>query len=191
MDQFRVTLVRISENLSDDQLSNLKFLCKGKIGKKKLEDIQSGTELFDCLMEKGEIGHDNAEFLSDILTHIGRTDLAEIITQFETHGTGTKDDLPEEAEQEKLRIAKEVIAQNLGKRWRQYGRKLGLSDAKLESIEEKHPRNLEEQVMELFREWMKLRKREAKVDELIKALRSCSQNYTADLVEKQLKIERP
>lgn len=87
---------------------------------------------------------------------------------------------------EKINCATEVIIKELGRKWLQYGRKLGISEAKLDGIEEKHPRNLEEKVRELFKEWRKMRKSEAKVDELIKALRACDLNYTADIVNKKV-----
>lgn len=75
----------------------------------------------------------------------------------------------------------------MGKKWRQFGRKLGLLDTHLEGIQEKHSRDLEEQVRELIRQWMKTRRENARVEDLIKALRDCRQNLTADLVEKNLK----
>lgn len=86
----------------------------------------------------------------------------------------------------KITCATEVIVQQLGRKWLQYGRRLGIAENRLEGIQEKHPRNLEEQVRELFKEWKKMRKAEARVDELIRALRSCDLNYTADVVEREL-----
>lgn len=79
-----------------------------------------------------------------------------------------------------------MIVEQLGRKWLQFGRKLGIAEFKLEGIQEKHPRNLEEQVRELFKEWKKARKADANVDELIRALRACDLNYTADLVERKL-----
>lgn len=87
---------------------------------------------------------------------------------------------------EKINCATEVIVDQLGRKWLQYGRKLGISEAKLEGIEERHPRNLEEKVRGLLKEWRKMRKSEARVDDLIKALRACDLNYTADIVERKL-----
>lgn len=79
-----------------------------------------------------------------------------------------------------------MISEQLGRKWIKYGRKLKIAETKLEGIQEKHPRNLEEQVRELFKEWMKMHKAEAKVDELIRALRDCDLNYTADVVQMNL-----
>lgn len=90
---------------------------------------------------------------------------------------------------EKINIATDVIVGQLGRHWKKVGRKLGLNDTKLDSIQEKHCRDLEEQVRELIKEWMKIERENARVEILIKALRDCRQNYTADLVEKELKNE--
>jgi len=84
----------------------------------------------------------------------------------------------------------EVIAANLGKNWRKLGRRLRVSDVKLESISKRHPTDLEETAVELLKEWKKSRGAEAQTEELIKALRDCQFNLTADKVEDRLKNER-
>ena len=79
-----------------------------------------------------------------------------------------------------------MIADHLGKNWRKLGRKLGLTDPKLDSIYQKHPTDLEETALELLKWWRKSRKAEARVEDLIKALRECQLNLTADKVEDKL-----
>ena len=86
----------------------------------------------------------------------------------------------------KLNIATEVIAENLGRQWRKLGRKLGLTDVKLESISKRHPTDLEETAVELLNEWRSNRGAEARAEDLIKALRACQLNLTADKVAKRL-----
>lgn len=81
-----------------------------------------------------------------------------------------------------MRIAADVIVKQLGKDWRKYGRSLGLLEAKLDQIRDRHPFNLEEQVMEVISEWKRMHKGDVKANDLVKALRSCQLNYTADLV---------
>lgn len=83
-------------------------------------------------------------------------------------------------------MASEIIASTLGKQWRKLGRKLGLSDVKLESISEKHPTDLEETTLELLRVWRNIQKAEARVNTLINALRGCELNLTAEKVEEKL-----
>ncbi|TSL68262.1 FAS-associated death domain protein [Bagarius yarrelli] len=184
MDRFKLMLLEISEKLSPDQLAHLKFLCGDIIGKKKSEEISSGVQLFEVLIERAEIGPGNTELLRKHLTGIGQHVLLETIDRYE--GQAVSSELPDEAELDKINCAIELIVESLGRKWLRYGRKLGIAEFKLEGIQEKHPRNLEEQGRELFKEWKKARKAEANVDELIRALRECDLNYTADVVEKKL-----
>lgn len=67
-----------------------------------------------------------------------------------------------------------------------YGRKLGIKDAKLDHIREKHPYNLQEQVIELIQEWRKMHGAKARAEDLIQALRKCNLNLTADLIGQKL-----
>ncbi|KAL1270696.1 hypothetical protein QQF64_029712 [Cirrhinus molitorella] len=90
-------------------------------------------------------------------------------------------------EREKINTATDVIVEHLGRKWLHVGRKLGLAPTQLEGIQEKHSRDLEEQVRELITQWMKVKKENARVQDLITALRDCKQNLTADLVEKNLR----
>lgn len=86
-----------------------------------------------------------------------------------------------------LDIAIDELSEQLAKNWRRYGRKLGITDAKLDHIAARHPFDLREQTVTLLREWRKMRGAEAKVDVLIEALRSCNLNLTADQLTNKLK----
>ncbi|XP_036717427.1 FAS-associated death domain protein isoform X7 [Balaenoptera musculus] len=59
----------------------------------------------------------------------------------ETSGEGVPD-------ARNLRAAFDIICDNVGKDWRKLARHLRVSDAKIEAIEEKYPRNLAEQATE-------------------------------------------
>uniref|UniRef100_A0A8C2HG81 Fas (tnfrsf6)-associated via death domain n=1 Tax=Cyprinus carpio TaxID=7962 RepID=A0A8C2HG81_CYPCA len=183
--RFRAMLLAISDKLTENNVSDLKFLCP-EVGKKKLEKTNKGIDLFEYLIERAAIGPDNTELLRKLLNQIGQTVLLNIIDEYE-RGAGSPPDVPDPKEREKINIATEVIFERLGKKWRQVGRKLGLQETQLDGIQEKHSRDLEEQVRELIRQWMKMRRENARVEDLIKALRDCKQNLTADLVEKNLK----
>ncbi|ROL41212.1 FAS-associated death domain protein [Anabarilius grahami] len=183
---FRAMLLAISDKLTEDNVVSLKFLCTD-IGKKRLEKINKGFDLFECLIERAQIGPDNTDFLRKLLNDIGQTVLIEIIEDYERQAASRPADGLDAKEREKINSATDVIVQHLGKKWLQVGRRLGLQDAQLEGIQEKHSRNLEEQVRELIRQWMKIKKEDARVEHLIKALRDCKQNLTADLVEKKLR----
>lgn len=183
MDRFKFMLVEISKQLSSENLSTMKFLCGADIGKKKKEEITSGIQLFEYLIERALIGPHDTAYLRKLLSE--QEALLILIDNYEQQQP-VQTDLPEETELEKINCAIELISEHLGRKWIKYGRKLGITETKLDGIQEKHPRKLEEQVRELFKEWMKMRKAEAKVDELIRALRACDLNYTADVVEVKL-----
>lgn len=178
-------LLSISNQLDGETLDNLKFLCKEYIGKKKLEKINKGIELFECLIDRAEIGPDDTELLRSLLDRVGQTALIQIIDDYERGSTANAYGL-DAREREKIDSATEVIMKQVGRNWKKVGRKLGLNDTKLDSIEAKHSRDLEEQAIGLIREWMKIQRENARVEILIKALRDCGHNYTADLVEKKL-----
>ncbi|XP_070706069.1 FAS-associated death domain protein [Pempheris klunzingeri] len=184
---FNAVLLEISNQLSAKQLDDIKFLCRDMIGKRDLEKINSGRELFQVFTERGRLGADNRDFLSGLLVHVHRLDLSEKLKSFHSHpGWGGTDDRLNAAVKAELDSATEVIAENLGRTWRKLGRKLGLAEVKLDSISNRHPTDLEETAVELLKEWRKSRGAEAQVEELIRALRACQYNLTADKVEHRL-----
>ncbi|KAK6472981.1 FAS-associated death domain protein-like [Huso huso] len=187
MGEFLGLLYQISGSLDSENLKNLKFLCGEDIRKKELEKISSGTDLFKNLMEKGKISVDNTGFLRFLLTNIKREDLLEKLENFEKYGSGERDDLPDAEEVERLETAFEVICDNLGKPWKMFARKIGVSDAKLDQIQDRHPRDMREQIRQVLKAWQKLQGKDAKAAELIKKLRDCGLNLVADNVDKQLR----
>lgn len=79
--EFRAMLLSISNQLDQNTLDNLKFLCKD-IGKKKLEKIKKGIDLFECLIERGQIRPDDTELLRSHLEKVGQTVLIEHIDNY-------------------------------------------------------------------------------------------------------------
>ncbi|KAG7221785.1 hypothetical protein INR49_028859, partial [Caranx melampygus] len=178
-------LLKISDQLSSEQLDKMKFLCKDDIGKKDMERISTGSKLFQFLMERGKLSADNTEYVCRLLSNIQRHDLAD-----QLHSLGESEEIqdqPDETERAKLDIATDVIADNLGRHWRKLGRKLNLKEVTLDSIGKRHPTDLEETVRELLKEWRRRQGVEARVEELINALRLCQLNLTADKVADKLK----
>ncbi|KAM9318843.1 FAS-associated death domain protein [Pholidichthys leucotaenia] len=182
---FHKVLLDISRELSSNQLQELKFLVRDEIKRKALEGIDNGTKLFEILMERNKLSAENTEYLSDLLTKIHRPDLSERLRTFERDHEAVRYGT-EPAETEKLNKATDVIAENVGRPWRKLGRKLGLSEVKLDSISANRHTDLEEVVRELLKEWRKMKGAEARTEELIKALRDCQLNMTADKVEEKL-----
>uniref|UniRef100_A0A3B3IHG6 Fas (tnfrsf6)-associated via death domain n=1 Tax=Oryzias latipes TaxID=8090 RepID=A0A3B3IHG6_ORYLA len=185
---FNALLLDISNQLREEDLSKMKFLVRDHVGKRDLERIASGHGLFQALAERGHLGPENLDFLIGVLQGIPRVDLSEKLQQFAGSERAANGG-PSEEETAKLNIASEVISENLGRYWRKLGRKLGLSDAKLESISKRHPTDLEETAVELLKEWRKSQRAEAQTEKLLKALRDCQFNLTADKVQDRLTTE--
>ncbi|XP_029313981.1 FAS-associated death domain protein [Cottoperca gobio] len=183
--QFNSVLLDISNQLTDKQLEDMKFLCRDMVGKKELEKISSGIRLFQVLTERGKLGANNTDCLCQLLKDIHRQDLSGRIETFESPA-GFNDNQPDKEERDKLDIATEVIVENMGRTWRKLGRRLGLTEVKLDSISRRHPTELEETTREMLKEWMKCRGAEARTEYLIDALRACQFNLTADKVQDRL-----
>nr|XP_060158793.1 FAS-associated death domain protein isoform X2 [Globicephala melas] len=140
MDPFLVLLHSVSVSLSSSELTELKFLCQSRVGKRKLELVQSGVDLFNVLLEQTEMSRENTVLLRKLLVSLRRQDLLRRLDDFEAGAEGGA--APEERD---LQAAFDIICDNVGKDWRKLARHLGVSDAKIEAIEEKYPRNLAEQ----------------------------------------------
>uniref|UniRef100_A0A8C0IIS0 FAS-associated death domain protein n=1 Tax=Bubo bubo TaxID=30461 RepID=A0A8C0IIS0_BUBBB len=178
MDPFLTLLHSFSSSLSDTELSSLKFLCRGKIGKRKLESVRSGVELFNILLEQQLIASDKVAFLEGLLASIKREDLVSQLKQFVEEGeVNAPDDQPD------VLLSAAIICENVGRDWRMLIRKLGLSEVKIERIVAANPLNLHEQLVQSLREWQRWKGKDAKVADLIKGLRECNMNLVADKVE--------
>lgn len=92
---FLSLLNSIASGLSDSELSMMKFLCSDKIGKRKLDEVKSGRELFCILMERQLIAHYNLEYLKKLLQHINRNDLLSQVVRFEEEEPHAPDDQPD------------------------------------------------------------------------------------------------
>ncbi|NXW54844.1 FADD protein, partial [Eurystomus gularis] len=179
MDGFLSLLHSFSLNLSDNEVSSLKFLCRDKIRKRKLESVQSGRDLFTILLEQQDITRYNVAFLEELLKSIKREDLVSQLKQFVEQGeVNAHDDQPDVHEK-----PIEVICNNVGRNWKMLMRKLDLSEVQIERVMEAYPRDLREQLVQSLREWQRCKGRDAKVTDLIKALRGCDMNLVADKVE--------
>ncbi|KFQ38467.1 Protein FADD, partial [Mesitornis unicolor] len=179
MDPFLTLLHSLSLSLSDSELASLKFLCQDKIGKRKLESVRSGRELFSILLEQQLITADDVAVLQGLLENIKRKDLISRLKQFVEEGEANAPDDQPDAHEKPI----DVICENVGRDWRMLIRKLGVHEVKIDRIVAANERNLREQLYQSLREWQKSKGRDAKVTDLIKALRGCNMNLVADVVE--------
>ncbi|XP_076971538.1 FAS-associated death domain protein [Tamandua tetradactyla] len=177
MDPFLVLLHSVSAGLASNEVTELKFLCRGLLSKRKLERVQSGLDLFSMLLEQNELDAEHTALLSDLLSSLRRHDLLRRLDEFKA---GAK--VQAAPKEEDLHAAFHIICDNVGKDWRRLARQLKVSDIRIEAISEKHPRNLTEQVWESLRVWESLHREDATVAHLVGALRACKLNLVADLI---------
>ncbi|XP_061199501.1 FAS-associated death domain protein [Neopsephotus bourkii] len=187
MDPFLILLHSFSSRLSKDELSSLKFLLRGEIGKRKLEAAESGGELFSILLEQQLIASDRTALLDGLFKAINRDDLVAELKEFVEQGEVSASDNEPDAHEKRLQnAAVEVICENIGRDWKMLARKLGLSEVKIDRIVAEYPFSLYEQLFQSLRAWQKWKGKDAKVADLLKALRGCHKNLVADIVEQKL-----
>ncbi|KAM7329640.1 hypothetical protein ACRRTK_011253 [Alexandromys fortis] len=181
MDPFLVLLHSLSGSLSSSDLMELKFLCRERVGKRKLERMQSGLDLFSVLLEQNDLNRDHTGLLRELLASLRRHDLLQRLDNYEA-GLAVSTS-PGEAD---LQVAFDIVCDNVGRDWKRLARVLKLSEVKIDGIEERYPRSLSEQVRETLRVWKIVEREKATVSELVNALRMCQLNLVADLVEEAL-----
>lgn len=83
MDPFLVLLHSLSGSLSSSDLMELKFLCRERVGKRKLERMQSGLDLFSVLLEQNDLNRNHTGLLRELLASLRRHDLLQRLDNFE------------------------------------------------------------------------------------------------------------
>ncbi|XP_074132746.1 FAS-associated death domain protein [Sminthopsis crassicaudata] len=183
-DLFLLVLQRISSNLSRKELEDMKFLCKMKIGKRKLNEIEQGTELFSCLMQQNLLSMSNTAFLVSMLQSLKREDLVQELASFvDKPGPGQQLDPQVEAQ---LEVAFQVLCDEVGRDWKRLVRKLGVSQVHIDRIVYAHPNDLREQFYQSLLLWKNSNDTEASVSTIEKALRDCYLNLAADILAERL-----
>ncbi|NXA44352.1 FADD protein, partial [Nothocercus julius] len=178
MDPFLSLLHSFSSSMTESEVSSLKFLCRDKIPKRKLEGVRSCMDLFGLLLEQRAIAEDSVDLLETLLRAVKRLDLVEQLQQFVEEGEANAPDQPDQNEK-----SFDIIYENVGRDWKRLMRRLGLPEVRIDNIEAAYSNKLSEQVWKSLREWQKWKGKNAKVADLIKALRDCCLNLVADKVE--------
>eukprot|EP00058_Branchiostoma_floridae_P002410 XP_002587898.1 hypothetical protein BRAFLDRAFT_87286 [Branchiostoma floridae] len=81
---FVKTLLRISDELTEEETANLKIFCLHLIPKGHLAQLRRAMDVFVKLMELDKIDRENLDFLKEILEGIGRQDLIrDVLRQFQ------------------------------------------------------------------------------------------------------------
>ncbi|XP_078584575.1 uncharacterized protein LOC144866771 [Branchiostoma floridae x Branchiostoma japonicum] len=81
---FVQTLLRISDELTEEETANVKVFCLHIIPKGQLEQLRRAMDVFVKLMELDKIDQENLDFLKEILERIGRQDLIQnVLRQFQ------------------------------------------------------------------------------------------------------------
>ncbi|XP_078584569.1 uncharacterized protein LOC144866768 isoform X1 [Branchiostoma floridae x Branchiostoma japonicum] len=72
---FVQTLLRISDELTEEETANVKLFCLHLIPKGQAAQLKRAVDVFQKLMELDKIDQENLDFLKEILERIGRQDL--------------------------------------------------------------------------------------------------------------------
>ncbi|XP_072129290.1 FAS-associated death domain protein isoform X1 [Mobula birostris] len=188
--RFKVLLSDISQNLTGENLETLKFLCKDDIGKRRLETLVSGIQLFQVLEELSLLSQEDTSFLGQLLKSIKRPDLEKKLSDYQRGGEPLQPPMCEVGRNSDVDVAIDVIRDNIGRDWRMLARKLGFKEARLQEIEYGDPRNMQLQISKTLQEWQEVKGQEATVECLVTALRNCRLNMIADSVQEEVNKNR-
>ncbi|XP_036618170.1 FAS-associated death domain protein [Trichosurus vulpecula] len=184
-DLFLAGLHHISSNLSRKELEDMKFLCKMKIGKRKLNEIEQAIDLFTCLMQQNLLSMGNTDFLISMLQSLKREDLIQELTNCVEKRPSPEEQLDPKVEAQ-LEVAFNTLCDQVGRDWKRLVRRLGISQADIERIVYAQPHDLKEQFFQSLLHWKKTNGKEANVSTIEKALRDCNLNLTADILAEKL-----
>ena len=79
---FQRLLLLISEDITEEQLANMKFLCDELVPKRKLKEISQATDLFRELQEKKILSEFDTTFLERLLEDVGEISLRRKLLDF-------------------------------------------------------------------------------------------------------------
>ena len=77
--EFNHFLLEIADEITKDQIDEMKFLCEGDLPKGVLDSIENPREFLNFLRIRGKIGPDDVPYLVSLLEGIGNIQLADIV----------------------------------------------------------------------------------------------------------------
>ena len=83
VDPFLTFVYSIAQELKDENLKGMKFLCGKLLPKGVLEDVKDPLDLIVKLQEENKITEDNLSFLTELVRIVGRRDLEQQIVEYE------------------------------------------------------------------------------------------------------------
>lgn len=183
--EFRKVLGRINDGLGNENVRDLKNLCYDNIPERKREEIDSGIQLFNVLIEKGLISSEKPQFLCELLNEIGRMDLSEFVRDY-IHKRRSRfvycsydnclvflsaNTLAPACVVDKLEFKHlKLISEEVGRDWKMLGRHLGLDESTLDSIQQAYYSDLKEASYQTLLRWQKKAGPEASPQDLKQAL---------------------
>ena len=85
--KYRAFLLQLGQNLKNDDLKDIKFVLRGEIPARKLDQINQPCELFTSLEEHGLLGLDKLAELREYLEAIDRPNLINMLDEFDNANT--------------------------------------------------------------------------------------------------------
>ncbi|XP_064390312.1 FAS-associated death domain protein-like [Halichondria panicea] len=153
--QFSKLLASVSDGLGREDVRGIKNLCYDNIPARKREEIDNGLDIFQVLREKKVIAADNPAFLKELLTEIGRVDLAEKVDEYVQKVLDVGLVEPQKVTECLERGQLMRIATDVGRDWRMLSRYLGLDDTTITSIQLQSQGDLAEASLQSLLRWQK------------------------------------
>jgi len=79
--EFNRLLLEIADEITEDQLDKMKFLCEDDLLKGRLDSIKNQREFLNFLRIRGKIGPDDVSYLVSLLEDIGNIRLADKVKE--------------------------------------------------------------------------------------------------------------
>uniref|UniRef100_UPI00358E73F5 FAS-associated death domain protein-like n=1 Tax=Myxine glutinosa TaxID=7769 RepID=UPI00358E73F5 len=182
MDDFRVKLMTLAENLDKEELKKLKFACTGKVSKQRSENATS-IEMMELLEQNGLVSRDNCTFLADFLHTVHRGDLLQLLPGFIEPPTlppseslpFPEQERPQNNQDDEMRRILSNVAKRIIKEWKMVARVLRVSDDDIHCIVHDYNSSILEQAYQGLFKWYSLNRHKTSVD-LLESLAAVLEN---------------